>query len=141
MVKVTPQAAAEKLVRRLGQSTADITAGVNRVTEAPGVKAAANQDKMIASLMEAVNSGKWARRVSGVSLAEWKKATLEKGVPRIAAGVAASQGKIQDFYAEFFPFLERIQNEIEAMPNATAEDRINRAVHYMRESAKFERSG
>lgn len=140
MAKLTPVQAADKLIRRLSAATTDIRAGIESVKENPMEKAAASEDKMRAGVNEAIDSGKWKRGLLRVTLPEWKKAMLEKGVPRIAAGAEASRGKIEAFYAEFLPYVETVQAEIAKMPDVTLEDSIARAVHSMRRFAEFERT-
>lgn len=132
---------AEKHARRLKQSTPDIQRGVERVTIAPGQLAAAQTDKMRTNINKALDSGKWARRVASVELPEWKQKMIEKGIPRIAAGVDASIGKTTQFFDEFIPHLETVQKELEGLPSVTLEDGINRAVHNMRRNADFVRKG
>ena len=140
MARVTPQEAAEKQVRRLTAATEDIRRGVNRVTVAPGIAAAASADRMIAKLIESVQSGEWAARVSGVSLQEWKDAMLNKGVGRIAAGIQAAQPKLVKFYGELLPFIDTVKAEVDQMPNASLEDSIARSSHFQRRMAEFKRS-
>ena len=137
MAKVTPQEAAAKLVRRLQAATADITRGIDRVTEPPGASAAAAQDLMLSRLIESVNSGKWADAVSSVSLADWKKAAKEKGVPRISQGIAAAEPKIVAFMTQLLPAVDNAVSEIQAMPATTLEDRISRSAAFQRKMAEF----
>ncbi len=92
MAKLTPMQAREKHARRLKGATEDIRIGVNRVTEAPGEKAAAKVDKMRANLLAAIDSGKWSAGVKRVGLEEWKAKMTEKGIPRIAARLVLRAG-------------------------------------------------
>jgi len=140
MVKVSPSEYAEKWGRKLKGSTEDIRRGVERVTEAPGVKAAAKVEKMKANLLKSIEDGTWARRVASVDVGEWKDKTLKKGIGRISQGVDEAGSKMQDFASEFFPHLEEGQRKVDAMPDITLEDNINRASEMMRHNAKFKRS-
>ncbi len=137
MANKTPAEAREKWQRNLKAAVPDITAGVNRVTEAPGVKAAAKADKMLANLTEAVRNGTWAKRVSGVSLEEWKKLMLEKGIGRIAAGVDGAGDKTEKFFSQLFAYQDTIQGKLKGMPDLTLEDSINRMTTWVRDMAKF----
>lgn len=141
MPKISPQQAREKQAARLKQSTALIQQQVDAVTTAPGVQAAKKQDKMLNNLQQAVSSGKWARRVSGVSLEDWKAAMIHKGIPRIAQGIDAAAPKVEAFFSEFFPYLETVEKEVNAMPDLTLEDNINRMVHAVRRQSEFKRKG
>jgi hypothetical protein len=137
-INITPAEAAEKQARRLKASTPDIIRGIERVEVAPGQLAAAQVDKMRTNINKAIDSGKWGRRVAGVSLPDWKEQAINKGVPRIAAGIDAARPKVEKFFGQFLPHLEVIQKELEAMPSVTLEDNIGRAVHNMRRNADFE---
>ena len=138
-VKLSPEEYAEKHARNLKASVPDIRAGVARVTESPTAKAAAQQDKMIARLQEAVASGKWAAGLRRVSLEEWKDKTLNKGVGRIAAGIDAAHDKVVAFASDLIPFENTLMGRIDAMPDLTLEDSIQRATEWIRGMAKFSR--
>lgn len=137
MAKKSPAESAEKWARNLKASVPDITAGVNRVTEAPGIKAAAQSEKMLARLSESVRNGTWGARVSGVSLEEWKGHMLNKGIGRIAAGVDAAGSKVEDFHNQLSAYQDSIQTKLKGMPDLTLEDSINRMTYHVREMAKF----
>jgi len=118
----------------------DIQTGVGRVTEAPGKAAAAKADKMLANLTEKVRDGTWAARVGGVTLEEWKSATLTKGIGRIAAGVDGASDKIEDFFDQLFAYQAGIQSKLKGMPDLTLEDSINRMTTWVRDMAKFSKT-
>lgn len=138
-VKLTPTQFREKHARNLKASVPDIRLGVQRVTESPTEKAAAQQDKMLARLTEAVSSGKWAAGLRRVTLEEWKDKTLNKGIGRIAAGVDAAAPKIEAFAADLIAFENTLMARIDTMPDLTLEDSIQRATEWIRGMAKFER--
>lgn len=137
MAKMTPAEAQEKWARRLKASIPDIEAGVDRVTEAPGKKAAAKADKMLAGITEAVRDGTWARRVGAVTLEDWKGKMKTKGVSRIAAGVDGAAAKAEDFFSQLFAYQDSIKGKLDAMPDLTLEDSINRMTTWTRDMAKF----
>ncbi len=139
MARVTPEQFADKWNRRIKAAVPDIQAGVNRVTTAPGELAAAKQDKLLSRVQEAITSGKWSERVRSVGLEDWRAATLQKGLQRIAAGADAAQRKQIDFANQLLPYLDRVVAEIKRMPDLTIEDSIARASHLIREMAKFRR--
>lgn len=134
---LTPQEIAEKQARRLKGSTQDIIRGIERVTEAPGVKAAAKADKMLTNLTEAVTSGKWAANVGAVPLDDWKKSTIEKGVPRISAGIDAAIPKMTDFHQQRQAHQQGIDSELDRMADISLEDGIQRATHQMRRMSEM----
>lgn len=141
MAKLTPQEAADKYGQRMKAAVADIRRGVERVTEAPGAKAAAKADKWHARLTAEETKQKYIRRVGAVSLSDWKAQTLNKGVGRIAAGVDAANAKMASFFGELFPYQESLKGQIDTMPDTTIEDSVNRAAFWIRGMAKFERRG
>lgn len=135
-----PQQAALKWANRTKGATNEYRQGISAVTESPMVKAAAAADKYLNRVQEAVNSGKFAERLRNTSIDKWKSNALEKGAQRIAAGVDGSVGDVEDFYSELFPFQERLASTVDAMPDATIEDSINRMVAWTRGMAEFHRS-
>ena len=137
MAKLTPQEATEKHNRRLKESIPDIERGIARVSEAPGKKAAAKQEKMLAGITKAVKNGTWARRVSAVSLEDWKSKILEKGVPRIAGGIDAAADKVEDFFTQVLPHIDKVKAEVDKMPDLTLNDNIARATKMMKGMAEF----
>lgn len=138
-VKVTAEEYAEKHARRLKASVEDIRRGVERVTEAPTAKAAAKQDKMLANLTRAVQDGKWAAGLRRVTVEEWKTKTINKGLPRIAAGVDEAHDKVVSFATDLLAHEDGVLRKIETMPDLTLEDSINRASTWIREMSKFKR--
>ena len=137
MAKVTPSQAAEKWSRRLSASTEDIRAGIERVTQAPGQAAAQKRAKWEAGVANA--GDKWQRNVAAISLDEWKDKALNVGLQRVAQGAQANQDKTEKFFSEFLPHLDRGVAQVNAMPDASMEDRINKAVAMMRHNSNFKR--
>lgn len=137
-VRLSPQDATTKWVNNLSGATANIQAGIDRVTEAPGIKAAAKAQKWITAVQ--ASQDKWKRNVAAVSLDQWKTLFKGVGVQRIAQGAQAKQSKYTAFATQFFPYLEQGVNKVQAMPDTTFEERIQRAVAMMRHNNQFKRS-
>jgi hypothetical protein len=137
MPRITVQAAREKHAARLKASTGEIQRQVQNVTTAPGIQAAKKADKMLSNITAAVQSGRWGRRVSAVSLSDWQQSMITKGIPRIASGIDAAAPKVEAFFTAFFPHLEKIEAEVKGMPDLTLEDNINRMVHAVRRASEF----
>ncbi len=131
---------AEKWSRRTKGAVSDYTRGVQRVSEAPGAKAAARADAMLSGVQEAISSGKWQERVSAVSLGDWQNAAVSKGAGRIAAGVDAAQPDMARFGQELLTAVDGAVAEVEGMPNDNLEDRINRMVAFSRRMSQFKRA-
>lgn len=132
MSKLTASEYAEKWGRNLKQSTSDIRAGVERVTEAPGIKAAREGDKMLAGITRSIQDGTWQRAVAGVSLQDWQTATVQKGIGRIAAGVDGAMTKQVSMAEKLLAAVDSVKAQVDQMPSTTLEDRIQRMVSFAR---------
>lgn len=133
MARVTPQEYVEKHARRLKQSLPDIKTGIERVTIPPGQAAAREEQRMLTNTMEAIQSGKWATRVGAVSLQDWQKATIDKGLSRIPAGVDAAMVKNVPMAERLLTAVDAAAAKAKALPKGTIEDSISRASMFMRE--------
>lgn len=132
MARVTPQEYAEKWARRLRGATEDVRRGIEKVQTAPGELAVQNQDALLQNFVDSVNSGLWAARTRSVSLQDWKDAAINKGVPRIAAGVEAAQPKMAAMAAELLPIVDAAAAAARALPKVTIEDSIQRMIVFTR---------
>lgn len=139
MARLTAQQVQQKHARNLKNSTQYITDAVNAVTTAPGVQAAKKQDKMLAGVQAAVQSGKWAQRVSSVSLEDWKSKMVNKGIPRISAGIDEAAPKTIAFFEQLLPYQDAVKAKIAAMPDLTLDDNLNRMLTNARAMAQFKR--
>ena len=133
-----PSTVAQRWATRLSGATAEITAGVNAVQQAPGIAAARQKDVWVQNVAAARD--KWATRVASVTKEQWQTAMLNKGVPRIATGSQAAIPKMQDFLTQFLPYVERGAAQVNQMPRGTVEQGIARAVAQIRHNAAFKRS-
>lgn len=141
MAKLTPKQVTEKHARRLKGAVEDMRIGVDSVTTNPLEKAIKKIPKMRANLLKAIDEGKVERGMRRVSLDDWKNAMIDRGIPRVAAGVDAAAGKIEDFYGELLPHIDKARQSIERLPDVSLEDSINRMSTFIREMAKFKRKG
>ena len=138
-VRSNPQAATAKWVQNLSAATDRMTAGAQAVQKAPGLAAAAAADKWLQRVTQ--SKAKFASRVASVSLQSWQQSYINVGIPRVAQGANAKQGKMQAFMEEFIPYLQRGIATIDNMPSTTIEDGIARATAMIRYNAKFTRGG
>lgn len=134
---MSPQELAAKWANRTSAATQDVVAGVNRVTEHPGRKAAAQVDAWANNTAAARE--KWQRRVQAGSLEDWKAATAS-GASRIASGVQAKQGKVSDFWAEFGPFQDSVTAQTRSMPRGNLQQNIARMINQATRTAEFKRT-
>jgi len=141
MAPKDPKAVAEKWVRRSQAATQDMVNGVNAVTTNPAQQAIAKEQKLLQNVTQAIQSGKWRRGMQTVTLESWKASMVQKGAPRVSAGVQAAQSKQEGFYSELLPYQEQLQSKLSGMPDLTLEDSINRAVTWMRGMNSFKRRG
>jgi len=139
MSKLTAEEFATKQATRLKQATQDMADGVNKVTENPAKKAADKKDKWLAGIQRAHQNGKFVNGLNRVTLDSWKKAMIEKGVPRVAQGIDAAHDKVVDFANQLLPFQDNLKNTVNKMPDVTLEDSINRMVSWTRGMSKFTR--
>jgi len=137
-INITPEQFAEKHARRLTGALEDMRRGVEAVTEAPGKRAAAKAEKMRAGIVRSLDDGTWARRVGAVSLEEWKRSMLDKGLNRVAAGVEGSRVKVQAFATQLLAHEAALQDTVLKMPDLTLEDSVSRMTAWVRGMAKFE---
>lgn len=138
MARVSAEQATAKWVSRLSGATQQIQDGVNGVTVAPGTKAAAAKELWVQRVMAAKD--KWAQRVASVSLSDWQNAMINVGIPRVAQGAQAKQGKVQSFMSEFLPYLDSGVAKVKAMPKGDLSASIARATAMIQHNAAFKRT-
>lgn len=132
MARVDAKGWLDKWGRRLNAAGTDITSGVKRVTQAPGVAAAAAQSLMLQRITEAITSGLWAKNVSAVSLSTWQNDMIQKGIPRIGAGITAAQASKTQVIANLLTAVDQATQAANALPKGTIDNSIARATAFMR---------
>ena len=135
MAKLTAQQYVDKQARNLTAATEDIRLGVNNVSEAPGIKAAQAAEKMLAGITKSIQDGTWQRGVAGVTLQDWQRSMLEKGIGRIATGIEAAKPKNLITAEKLLAAVDSVASEVNTMPDATLEDRIAKSAAFMRKMA------
>lgn len=126
-----------KWLQNLSGAQDRMQAGALAVQTAPGIMAAKAADKWLARVT--ASKPKYISRVQSVSLGDWQQSYINVGIPRVAQGAQAKQGKMLAFFDEFLPYLQRGAQTIDAMPALTLEDGIARATAQIRYNAKFKR--
>ena len=109
--------------------------GINNVTDHPGVKAAAQQAKLLQNITNAIQSGRWGRNVSSYNLANWKSTASGVGASNYTNGAQKGLPKYQQFANAIAPRLAQLKQQIAGMPNTTPADadaRALAAIHFMR---------
>lgn len=122
----TPQSVAAKWAANLQNNVQSITDGVNAVTQSPTAKAAENLDAYVRNTMAAVQSGRMAAKLNGVSLDQWKEAFRTKGIPRIQQGAQAAIPKMQKFMTGWLPVMAAASQQVQSMPKGTTQAALDR---------------
>lgn len=133
----TPQQGAQSWKEGLQKAAQRIAQGVDNVTVSPTELAAANLDTAAANYQEAVTSGRMARALRNVSLADWKDAFKTKGIPRIASGAAAAMPKMEAFNSKWYPIMEAASQQAKRIKKGTIEDSLARVRVIMEAGKKF----
>lgn len=137
-VRSNPQAAVNKWLTGISGATDRMTQGAQNVQTAPGVAAAAAADKWLQRVTAA--KPKFIANVKAVSLQDWQNSFINIGIPRVAQGAQAKQGKVLNFMNQWLPYLQTGLQTIDKMPSTTLEDGIARATAMIRYNAKFKRN-
>lgn len=135
---ITPEQAAAKWANRLTGSTEQMRQGAMSVTVSPGAKAAAQKTAYLDGVQR--SASKWERNVSKVSLADWQRAYVDKGVNRVASGATAAQAKVQSFQAKWLPHMEAGKRMLESMPRGNKEQNKARMLAIFDHNASFRMS-
>lgn len=139
MAVKSASAVAEKWVRNLGAAGQTIREGVQSVTESPGEAAIRQKDNYIAGVQRAFSDGSYERGLRSFSLDDWKRAMVDKGLSRVAAGATAAKGKVQDFLQAWLPYQDELQRRIAQMPKSSIQDSIARAQFAIEFNSAFKR--
>jgi hypothetical protein len=130
MARKTAAQAAEKWGRKMAAAGQDYAAGINAVTEAPGIAAAKNAQGYINGVQASMQ--KWQTNTANVPLETWRDAALTKGAQRLAAGAAAAVPKVQAAHERILPMVDRARASIAGMDRSTPMARIERSAAYQR---------
>ena len=137
MARLTPEEYASKQARNLKNSLPDIRSGIERVSTAPGASAAAAQSRMKDNLIRSIDDGRWAAKVRGGSLEEWKTAALTKGVDRIAQGIDQAHDKQVQMAGRLLAAVDSAAQKSNALPKGTIQDSIARMTTFVEDMHKF----
>lgn len=129
-------AVAAKWKANFSASGPSITAGVQAVTEAPGLAAARQKAKWLARTTAAAD--KWAKNVSNVTLQTWQQAMLTTGLQRLQTGATAGEPKVAAFMTQFLTYLDAGKAQIDAMPTTDIESSILKMAAQARYNAAFQ---
>lgn len=139
MVKKTAKEVAEDWASALKASTEKIRRGVERVEVNPFEEATKQEKKMLAKLVEAIESGRWRYELSKFTKDDYIKLMKELGIPRISKGVDMSLSEQEKFFTALLSHIEEGLREVEKIPKETLDDSIRRAEVMIRHMAKFKK--
>lgn len=132
-----PQQAADNWASGMAQATQKMKAGIEAVSTSPMELAASRVDAYVAGVNRAASSGKYAAGLRRVSLQDWKRLMIDKGLGRIAGGAAAGKPKMLSFLQEFLPFVEQVRASLP--PRGGLEQNIQRMVLQVQGNSQFRR--
>lgn len=140
MARLTAAEAAAKWSQRSTAAAADYTAGVQRVTTAPGVAAAAAAQTWQTAVASPDALAKYRNNVALVSLQDWQNAATQYGSARYAQGVAAKQSKYENIIAQVLAYQDQILPTIKRMDKSTFAARVQRSVAWQNAMHNFKRT-
>ena len=114
------------------------TEGVQSTSKDPMALAAAQGQKMLAGVTNAVSSGYWQRRLNDVGKSGWQQATIAKA-NNYSNGINASGSKYQQGYQNFWSYMTPYYNQLESMPKNSLADSIARATFWIQNSASYQK--
>lgn len=133
-----PTAVANRWATGLANATQKMTQDVQALTVSPTSQAADAAQTWLARINDPKTLAKFQAKLRAVTLAAWQQAYIQKGIPRIATGAQqAIQTKMVPFFTKWLPYEAAGSQQVKAMPKATLQDRINRAVFMINYNSQF----
>ena len=140
-VKKSPDEITEKWARKLKAATEDIRVGVDRTDKNPAEEAIKAKELMKKKILEAIESGRWEKALSKVTLDEWKRKMKEFGVRNISVGVDKAKAKRAEFDRWLIDAVNGALGEIRTEKTGDIEDSIARMSEFIRGMAKRKYKG
>ena len=132
--RVSAQEARQYWASGMANAGPKISAGIDRVTTAPGQKAAQKKDKYVAGVQ--ASQDLWARRVAAVDLGTWQN-RAKQGVSRIAEGAQNKGDKYENSVVPVFQHMDSVLSRVDSMPDNTLEQRIQKSAEFQRGMAAY----
>lgn len=134
MARLTPEEYANDWAQGLAGSGERMRRGINRVTEAPGIAAGRESARYLAGVQNSQDL--WKRRVTGVTLEDWKKSATEKGLARIAQGVTSAKPAQVQMAQKLLAAVDAAVVQVNKIAKGDIEQSVQRAATFMREMKK-----
>lgn len=112
--------------------------GVQSTSKDPTALAAAQAQKMLNGVTQAVSSGYWQRRLADVGKSGWQSATVAKAA-NYGTGIQASGTKYQQGYTAFWNYATPYLNQVLGMPKTSLADSIARATAWIQAAAGYQK--
>ena len=129
--------AAQRYSASAGTAVTRYTEGVQATNKDVGQLAAAQAQKMLTNVSQAVTSGYWARRVIEGG-AKWKANTVAKA-GNYSTGIQQGAQAYQQGYAAFWNYMGPYWNQLQSMPSNNISDSIARATFWITNSANYQK--
>jgi len=121
-----------KLIESARVADKDYRWGVEHPERNPIEAALAANDKRIARIKESLDKKTWEKKMEKLTIEDWRKPALEKGVGRFPEGIEVARPKIDKFWRGWHPILSGIQSAVRALPEITDADREKRMIENLR---------
>lgn len=105
-------------------------AGVKASTKPIAAAAIAAQGAMVANFNAAVQSGRWANRLSGIGDQAIRQAAVDKAA-NYSNGITNGQAKYQARMQVWLPIIDNAASTVDAMPSGSLGASINRVTQFM----------
>lgn len=119
---ITAQQYQQRWAAGMNNAAEKIRQGVLATQKNPMERAAAAVTKMKLRFIQAIESGRYQQGLANVTLDQWKKAMVNKGVGRIPDGVAGAAPKVTNFAQQLLAHEAQLMTQIEQMPKITPAD-------------------
>lgn len=128
---------ADRWAKAMSASTGKMKAGILAMTKSPAEAAIKAKDKYREGILRSLEDGTWEAGLRSVVFADWQKKTADVGTTRVSAGVQSATPAMTKFFEQLLPYTDGVKRQIDQMPDATPEDRIQRMVANARLMAQF----
>lgn len=129
--------AAQRYAASAGTAVTRYTEGVQATNKDVGQLAAAQAQKMLTNVSQAVTSGYWARRVIEGGQ-KWKANTVAKA-GNYSTGIQQGSQAYQQGYASFWNYMGPYWNQLQSMPSNNLSDSIARATFWITNAANYQK--
>lgn len=136
---LTADQIAQKWRERSAASGRAITIAVQQMAEEenPCRKAAAKQTEWMEGVRRAGEANKFRDSLNQVSMAEWRQAMIDKGVPNYQNGLARGQQKLLAVLPALLAHIQSGKRQLASTPRGTLEQNLARSANFIRHMATF----